>query len=231
MGHSGREENPFEDAGVAQEWINSVENERGMVRERELYPMLRRWAENLTPGTIVDIGAGQGGCSEYICNPGMLYVGIEPSVHLVTRAREKYHTGNRRFVVGNAYDLPLPDSTAEAAFSINVWFHLADLETASCELSRILKPKGQFLVCTANPHAYDVWLNMFENPNTDEKKIDGKVHTPVNPLSRNLFFKHRAKDILGAFARCGLCVQESLVNGQLPQHTKPLFVTYIGQKI
>lgn len=228
MSQGGREDNPFEDEEIAKEWINSVENERGMIRERELYPMLHKWIDGVPQGTIVDIGAGQGSCSELVCRKS--YLGIEPSSHLVERARQKYNKEGRQFLIGNAYNLPLPDSSVEAAFSINVWFHLADLDTASKELSRILKPKGQFLVCTANPKAYDVWLGMFEDPYTDEKKIDGKVHLPVNPLSRNLFFKHSEVDMVGAFARHGLLVQETVANGLLPENTKPLFVTYIGQK-
>lgn len=231
MSQSGREDNPFEDERIAKEWINSVEHERGMIRERELYPMLRTWIENVPRGTIIDIGAGQGRCSELLHDEGKFYIGVEPSAYLVERAREKYQREYRQFIIGNAYDLPVPDSSAEAAFSINVWFHLADLDTASKELSRILKSQGRFLVCTANPNAFDVWLGMFEDPYTDEQKIDGKVCLPVNPLSRNLLFKHRAEDMLVAFARHGLLVEETVVNGLLPEHAKPLFVSYIGKKI
>ena len=55
------EDNPFEDEKIAKEWIHSVENERGMIREKELLPMLRKWVVNIKPKVVVDIGMGQGG--------------------------------------------------------------------------------------------------------------------------------------------------------------------------
>lgn len=60
------EENPFEDEVIAKQWINSVEGEKGMTRDNESYPNLKKWHDNTTRGTVIDIGSGQGVCSEKI---------------------------------------------------------------------------------------------------------------------------------------------------------------------
>ncbi|MCX6819940.1 MAG: methyltransferase domain-containing protein [Candidatus Adlerbacteria bacterium] len=118
------EENPFEDEKVAREWIRSVEGEKGLIRDNEIYPLLKRWSEGIN-GTILDIGSGQGVASEQISyQKDTNYVGIEPSVVLTERAIERYSRSDRKFLTGNAYQLPIESNSMAGCFSITVWFHL-----------------------------------------------------------------------------------------------------------
>ena len=226
------EDNPFEDGKVAREWINSIENEKGMIRERELFPMLAKWVEEIQPKVVVDIGMGQGSCTDVIqSNESIRYIGVEPSVILVNRAKEKYAKKNREYMVGNAYELPLPNAVADSALAINVWFHLKDLETASRELARVLQPSGKFLICTANPDAYEEWLSRFDkDAKVEGKTIDGKIYVPVNPLSRNLFFRHSMKELLDAFSHNHLSIDRTELNGIFDRSAIPLFITFFGHK-
>jgi len=59
-----REENPFENEIISQEWIKSVEGEKGMARDNEVYPRLKKWVDQVSPRVLVEIGSGQGICSE-----------------------------------------------------------------------------------------------------------------------------------------------------------------------
>jgi len=225
-----REDNPFEDEKVAKEWVSSVENERGMIRDNELYPMLVSWVEEMRPQIVLDIGAGQGGCANVVQRSDARYIGVEPSKYLVERAKEINSKEGREFIIGNAYELPIPTESVDAALSVNVWFHLADLHTASRELSRVLTHGGKFLVCTANPDAYDVWLGMFDsNAKVDDKVIDGKVNTPITPLSRNLFFKHSMDEMMETFTENRLKIDKTITNGAI-QNQEPLFVSFFGHK-
>lgn len=229
------EDNPFEDEIVAKEWINSVENESGMIREKELIPMIKNWIEEYKPQIIVDIGMGQGSCADIVqWKDDVEYIGIEPSVFLVDRAVERFSKGNRKFIIGNAYSIPVENNLAEAAFAINVWFHLKDLDKASSELSRILKSGGNFLICTANPDAYNNWRSRFEEDvKEDDESIDGKVYVPINPLSRNLFFKHSMKKMLDCFERNNLIIDKTINNGIFDSLNGPevhLFVNFFGHK-
>lgn len=201
------EENPFEDEVVSREWISSVENEKDMARDREIYPRLSAWINEVTPDVVVEIGSGQGICSDKLNGYNGKYIGIEPSKILVDRAEELYNNENRKFVVGNAYKLPLPDECCDATFAVNVWFHLENLNQATQELARILKPQGHFMIVTVNPEEYENWLKAYEDISEDGKKIVGKANTPITPLSRNTFYKHTMEEVTESLEQCGLEVK------------------------
>lgn len=225
-----REDNPFEDPTIAKEWMTAVEGERQLIRDRELYPLLQQWAVKLS-GVIVDIGSGQGICADHVQGKDVQYIGVEPSPTLVARAEEKYAKEGRAFVIGTAYELPVLSDSADAVLSVNVWFHLEDLGTASCELSRILKTDGVFLISTANPDSYHHWQGMFSDAETTDKVIDGKAHIPVQSLSRNRFYKHTIEEITQALESCGLVV-EHISNFGNVEHFGPggLFINIYGRK-
>ncbi|MBI3627497.1 MAG: methyltransferase domain-containing protein [Candidatus Sungbacteria bacterium] len=230
MGAQIYEDNPFEDEIVAKEWINSIENEHGMIRDKELYPKLKDWVVLTAAEVIVEIGSGQGICAEKSIPNSMQYIGIEPSETLVKRAEELYLRPNRKFIIGNAYNLPLPDLYADAAFSINVWFHLRDLPTASKELQRILKPGARFCVMTVNPNMNNVWESFYFDYKKEGNAIDGKVMIPVNPLSRNVFYQHTLEEILEALKSNNLVMEKIENFGFTDTKDDGLFINIIGHK-
>lgn len=224
------EENPYEEERVATEWINSVENEQGLVRDKEIYPLLKTWSETVQ-GVIVDVGSGQGICSEKITlSENSRYIGVEPSTFLVKRAQEKYQTSNREFVVGNAYGLPLKNDYADGLFSINVWFHLENLKSAAREMARVLKKGGKFFIVTANPEAQKKWEAFYYDQESEGKKIVGKAHLPINPLSRNTFYKHTEKEIIEALEEVGFSVSKKVILGKLSDSPEGLFLSISGIK-
>ncbi|HEX7724625.1 MAG TPA: class I SAM-dependent methyltransferase [Candidatus Paceibacterota bacterium] len=230
-----REDNPFEDPAIAREWINSIENEKGQIRERELMPLIRSWVTEKQVRTLVDIGMGQGGCAPAVqYEPSVRYIGIEPSTVLVARAKELFSAPNREFLVGNAYQISLPDHCTDAALSVNVWFHLKDLVTAAQEMARILKPGGVFMICTANPVAHENWRTRFDpDAHETDEYIDGRVYIPINPLSRNLFFKHSLASSKAALESNGLSIDSIVENGLFDRRNGPeqaLFINIFGHK-
>jgi len=237
-----REENPFEDPQGAKEWIATVENERGSVRDKEIYPQLAVWVGQYTPKTIVDLGAGQGICSIKLGTDTVEYVGVEPSETLVARAKELYGAPYRKFLKGSAYDIPLPDGYAEACFSITTWFHLKDLDTASRELARILKPEGHFMIITPNPNAYDVWETFYSDIMRKGKVFIGKTRILLNPgedaknyrfseLSKNTFYLHTLADMTQSLEKSSLVIDAIDEMGLLPiSKGKNIFITILGHK-
>ncbi len=223
------EENPFESEQVAAEWINSVENEQGMIRDKEIYPLLESWISKIRPQLIVEIGSGQGICSDNIELGQGKYIGVEPSRALVERAHELYEDGERDFVVGNAYELPLPNEIADAGFSVNVWFHLENIGQASKELARVLKADGKFLIITANPSQNDIWESFYFDRRKDGKKIVGKVNVPINPMSKNTFYQHTLDEIKEALVKSGLEIDEVRELGDYGEGEK-IFVAISGHK-
>jgi hypothetical protein len=96
----------YADSSVATQWINWVENLVKDTRDEEIYPWLSKWVAVHRPKTILEIGSGQGVCSEKVNLNGATYIGVEPSLHLRMRARELYPT--RDFRPGTAEELPCP---------------------------------------------------------------------------------------------------------------------------
>ncbi len=201
-----KEENPFETEEGARLWIQSIENEKGLIRDKYFYPLLKEWVSQDSIQTVLDIGGGQGVASQFCIEKQ--YTNVEPSEYLVARAKEIYSKyGNH--VVGNVYDLPFPNKSFDAAFSITVWFHLQDLTTAAREVSRVLKENGKFLIINPNPRAYDVWRTLYSDiEDIDQKSFVGKASVPHSILPRNTFYKHTQEEIVDSLQKAGLKVDE-----------------------
>lgn len=198
--------NPFEMDQVAQEWIRSIEWEKWLIRDKEIYPFLDNWASKCE-WNLVEIGSWQWICSTKIPNFKWKYIWIEPSIPLVTRANLLYPDSS--FIVWNAYSIPLPCEYADNCFSINVWFHLKQIDLASKELVRILKQWWEFVIITANPHWYKSWIEFYENPQIEWNMMLWKVKVPVNPLSLNTFYFHTFEEIIFSLENAWLAVESS----------------------
>lgn len=224
-----KEENPFEDEQVAKEWINSVENEKDLYRDKEVYPRLKNWLAQQTANFVVEIGSGQGICSSKLGEYNGIYVGVEPSKVLAQRAKKLYDDDQRQFVVGDTYHLPVESEKAEACFSVMVWFHLGNLDKASGELARVLKPGGKFIIITANPNAEKTWESFYFDYQKEGKKITGKINVPINPMSKSIIYQHSQDEILNALRTSGLEIEHTDEYGQV--NGENIFFSVEGKKI
>jgi SAM-dependent methyltransferase len=185
----------FDDQQTALEWINIIEHDQTGIRDKDIYPRLRTWVNRVSPSEILDIGAGQGICSDKIDLDGRRYTGLEPSPPLVDRAKELYRYANRRFCLGSVYGMPFPDGTFDAAYSVAVWHILRDLGIAAAELSRVLKSGGKFLIISANPGAYSLWTDRYTDTRLDGRRFEGKVRHQDGSESRDVLYLHTLDDI------------------------------------
>ena len=182
-------ENPFTDEAVAKQWATSVEVESGNWRDRVLYLEMRRWLAGIAEPKpiILDVGSGQGRGSAEIDGYGE-YIGVEPSEFLVNRANEKYSRPDRSFIVGNAYTLPIEDESVDGVMSVNVLFHVADLEKAIGEMFRVLKVGGSFFINTADNDAVDAWKSLYTNLVVNETMMQGNIRLPESEPALNTFY-------------------------------------------
>ena len=155
--------------------------------------MLYKWTHGLLPKVIVDLGAGQGICSEKIDISKSRYVGIEPSEILINRARELYKEKNKEFIFGTAYKIPLEKESVDAVFSVGVWFHIKDLDKAHKEISRVLKYGGEVMIVTANPDTYFLWESWFDKSKKEGKVLVGDFNLPGKIRIRIFFIFIRKK--------------------------------------
>lgn len=160
---------------TAAEWMRIIESPGASIRENDIYPVVKEWLYHSSAENVLDIGCGQGICSIHLGKFQAAYVGIDPSPDLISRAQELYFDSNRKFAVGNVYEMPCPDSYFGAAFSIAVWHLLSDITKASNELRRVLKPQGKFLIITADPNQYQSWTDQYK-----EKSLNGSTFVGTN---------------------------------------------------
>jgi SAM-dependent methyltransferase len=107
-----------------------------------------------SPGmTLVDIGAGTGqfsaAFSEWF---GLKVAAVEPSAAMRDQIPE---TEAIRVFEGDASALPLPDSSADAAWLSLVIHHIADLPAAAEEIRRVLRPEAPVLIRQGFPGRVD----------------------------------------------------------------------------
>ena len=221
--------NPFHNAVVAQDWIETVEGGKGRVREADIYPRLRDWVAKVNPRELLEIGAGQGVCSAQLDLRGRRYVGLEPSETLVERARNRHGGSERTFVVGSVYSLPFADSAFDAAYAVAVWHLLGDLPAAARELRRILRPGGAFLLITANPGGYSTWRSFYAEGREDGVRFEGLVRKPGGVEWREVFFLHPPEVLRGSLTDAGLELTESATFRHGPDE-RDVFLSLSGRR-
>jgi ubiquinone/menaquinone biosynthesis C-methylase UbiE len=225
------EKNPFDTERIANEWIYTIENQKHDIRDAELYPLLENWIAQLKPISLCDIGCGEGILFQKLNRKLQKYYGVDSSKHLITYATQKHLSQNAQFNIATAYKLPFQSSTMDAAISINVWFHLENIDKASEELSRILCDGGAFCISTVNPQEANTWKNLYSNAQTIGKLTIGAVQYPTLQLTENTFYNHSLAEIKMALARHHLEItQISFIGKTKAKCSEGLFVNIFGVK-
>lgn len=100
------------------------------------------WMLSATPGSpprVADVGAGTGKLTRVIAATGAEVVAIDPDADMLT-ALQAHVLGVPTFV-GTAERLPLPDASVDAVLLGQAW-HWVDVDAASAETARVLRPGG-----------------------------------------------------------------------------------------
>jgi ubiquinone/menaquinone biosynthesis C-methylase UbiE len=195
------------DEQTAKEWIETIEGDGAGVREKDLYPHLREWINQIGPKKILDLGCGQGACSEKLNLGDCSYIGIDPSIYLLQRAARLFP--RKQFIFGNAYSIPFSDFSFDAVFSIAVWHLLEDKKKAAAELSRVLKNGGSFLIATANPETYQSWTSTYVSSVRGGARFEGKMRNKDGTESTDVLFLHSFDEIVWSLREAGLKVKET----------------------
>ena len=195
----------FADKKVAKQWITWIESLSGTgdSREREIYPWLSGWISAHRPEKILEVGSGQGVCSEKVTLGTAEYVGVEPSASLRARAHELYP--DKKFVAGSAEVLPFNKETFDAVMSVFVWLHIENLSAAAQELARVLKPGGKFAIVTANPDQYSLWKTWFSDFVIEGKRMRGNIRKRID---NHEMYLHNLKELRDSLEEAGLAINE-----------------------
>lgn len=225
------EPNPFENEKVSHEWISSVENEKGEFRDQYIYPKIKKWQSEVKPRKILEVGCGQGICSNYFSLENTNYIGIEPSETLLNRAKTYYNSDHKKYILGNIYNLPLPEKNVDSVILVNVLLHLENINLAAQELSRVLENGGHYLIITANPSHYNEWENFFYDYTKKDNKLVGKFILPNCNISQHIMYLHSLDAIKSSLETHGLPVEDTDVFGSIDEYNNiPYFISLKGTK-
>jgi ubiquinone/menaquinone biosynthesis C-methylase UbiE len=106
---------------------------------------------NLTPGEIIlDAGCGTGVFTRDIISSGSKVIGLDVSLPMLRRAREK--SGSIRFlpIRGDISSLPFREESFDKVVSITVLEFIAEAKKAMAELFRVARRGGVVVVATLN---------------------------------------------------------------------------------
>ena len=114
------------------------------------------WASGLIGNKrVLDLASGEGYGAEILSREAAFVCGVDADEAAVRHASEKYSRPNLRFLQGALTDVPIPEVNS---FDVVVCFeaieHIREHEELICEVKRLLKPGGIFIVSTPNKEIY-----------------------------------------------------------------------------
>jgi SAM-dependent methyltransferase len=92
---------------------------------------------------LLDIGCGPRGSLEW-ATQAVERVGIDPLADRYSRLRSRPHA--MTYVTGVAEEMPFPDNHFDVVSTINSLDHVDDVQRALCEIRRVVKPDGVWLL-------------------------------------------------------------------------------------
>jgi SAM-dependent methyltransferase len=104
--------------------------------------LVRSLVRDLTPGTVLDVGAAGGGNSRVLRGLGWRPVPVEYGVD----GAEVAHERGLAAVRADALALPVADGSVDAVLAFDVLEHIDDDARAVAEVHRALRPGGAFLI-------------------------------------------------------------------------------------
>jgi SAM-dependent methyltransferase len=113
--------------------LDYEETARNAAKTFDIEGQVRRFVKdhNLQDKRVLEVGSGRGYLQDMVHD----YTGLD----IASEVASHYH---KRFVVGSATNMPFPDNSFDAIWSVWVMEHIAEPERALVEMRRVLKPGG-----------------------------------------------------------------------------------------
>jgi len=137
----------WEDPEVSLWWQREFTDGADPEYTEQILPLI---AEALDGSALIyDVGTGEGQVARMLAAQGSAVFGADPFVAQVAEAQGR--GGGPSYVQAEAAAAPFADASFDAAVACLVFEHIVDLDRAIAEVSRVLKPGGQFLFLLNHP--------------------------------------------------------------------------------
>ena len=130
----------------ADAWVSAQGQEGDWSRRAILDPALEKLLPDMQGKTVLDLGCGEGRYSRKLKTKGAGVTGIYPVPPVIAHARK--HDADSTYVEGRAEKLPFDDGSFDVVLSYLSVVDIPDLDVASLEISRVLRPGGRLVVVT-----------------------------------------------------------------------------------
>lgn len=121
----------------------------------------------------LELGGGSGSLASFLHGQGISVIGSDISQTAIEYA-QKLHP-DVEFRAHSADELPYQDSTFDIVMSFDVLEHLSNVDRHLCEVSRVLKPGGYYLLQTPNKFS-NVIFETLKSRSTDWKRYHPSLH-------------------------------------------------------
>lgn len=149
--------------------------------------------------TVLDIGCGNGVMLERLADVhDCRFIGTDISEDVLRSAKLRVRSKRVELLCCSVDDMPLEDSTVDAAFTINTLYFWDNLARGFEEVARVLKPEGTFIATHYTSSALDAY------PHTQygySKHSENEVAT----AACNAGFSVELKPIMNDKAYCLVC--------------------------
>lgn len=138
------------------------------------------------PGRILDIACGTAFYSRDLYSGGKaFYCGLDKSPAYISYAIKNF--GDGRFIIGDAFKLPIARHSFDAVLSLAFLHHVSDEQVFPIfqEVHRVLKPGGAFVI--AEPVLFFRFLRFFLVPKRILVKLDRGRYVRRPDAYRSLF--------------------------------------------
>lgn len=138
------------DAAAAQWWSDEIRWVRTL---KNMVPGRLRYFDKFIDWrgkSVLDLGCAGGFMAEALDDRGARVTGIDPAKDAIAAAQAHAANRNITYDVGVGEALPYGDASFDAVVCVDVLEHVADLSQVLSEVSRVLKPDGQFFFDTIN---------------------------------------------------------------------------------
>ena len=134
---------------------------------------LERYLHGLDVRRILDLGCGTGRFSEALATHFRAeVVGIDPSVKMLERAREKPHPDRVQYQLGSAEAISLPPRSVDVIFISMSFHHFVDRASAARECRRVLRDQGVVCVRTGTREQIQSYPYVPFFPSTPPKLVE-----------------------------------------------------------
>lgn len=162
---------------------------------------------------ILDVGSGAGQITKHLlkyADPDARIIGIDLSVDMLRRARQRLRSNVPTFIAGDLASLPFADESFDCITCGYVLEHLSDPSGGLAELSRVMKPGGRMLLSTSEDNLGGAWTSRIWKCRTYNR-------AELQEISRQqrLFWKQELwySRVHKAFRAGGICVEIEKVAG------------------